>query len=505
MNYDRLSAQDNSFLLLEGDNVRMHVASVLVFDAGPLRTDDGGIDFKAIRQTIEMALPEIHRYRQRLAWIPLENHAVWVDDAHFDLEYHVRHTSLPKPGSAAQLKKLAARIMSQPLDRNRPLWETWVIEGLDGGDSFALLTKIHHCMIDGASGVDLAQVLLSASPDPLPVRDIPTYMPRPTPSALDLAIDEARRRLSLPGEILRGVRSFVDEAEDLRAEVEVRAKALLGTMGVGLSADETPLNGKLGPHRAFDWLDVPLDELKAVRRAWDCSINDVVLTIVTGAVRGYLIRRGVDPTSLEFKVSAPVSVRSEEEKGKLGNQVSSWILALPIHLEDPRDQLRAIHEETSRLKETRQALGVQMMMQVAEFTPSTLLSLGAQSLSGPIYTIVTNVPGPQIPLYCNGARLKALYPMVPLMENLGLGIALMSYAGSVGFGFNSDPDLVPDADLFVEKIRESLEAVKTAAVRAVPDPDEEAKPARPKQARAARTAQRAEDGSASGTASPAGG
>ncbi len=210
-------------------------------------------------------------------------------------------------------------------------------------------------------------------------------------------------------------------------------------------------------------MEVPLDELKAVRKAWGCTINDVVLTVVTGAVREYLRLRGVDPSSLEFRVSSPVSVRSEEERGQLGNRVSSWVVWLPIGEDEPRKQLEAIHAETKRLKDTRQALGVEMMMQVAEWTPSTLLSLGAQSLSGPVNAIVTNVPGPPIPLYCHGARLRALYPQVPLLQGLGIGIALMSYAGTVCWGFNSDPDLVPDAGVFVDQVRASLESVRRAA------------------------------------------
>lgn len=461
--YDRLSAQDNSFLLMETHDVHMHVASTMVFDSGPLRTEDGGVDVSAILATLQAALPQIVRYRQKLQWIPFENHAVWVDDPNFDLEDHIRHTSLPKPGTPAQLKQLAARVMSQPLDRNRPLWETWVVEGLDGGDSFALITKVHHCMIDGASGVDLAQVLLSPSSEPLKVEALPLPAARPAPTPAELTRDEAWRRLSMPLQILRGARSFIDEAEDLKQELTIRGNALINMFSTGISADETPLNGKVGPHRAFDWLELSLDDLKEIRRVWGCSLNDVVLTIVTGAVRNYLIRRGVDPSRIEFKVSTPVSVRTEEQKGQLGNQVSSWIIPIPIELEDPKAQLDAIHEETSRLKETRQALAVEMIMKVAEVTPSTLLSLGAQSLSGPINTIVTNVPGPQFPLYCNGAKLKGIYPQVPLLENLGLGIALMSYDGKACWGFNTDPSLVPDGDLFVEKVKESVNAVRVAA------------------------------------------
>jgi WS/DGAT/MGAT family acyltransferase len=463
--YDRLSPQDNSFLLWETPYVQMHVSSTLVLEAGPLRTADGGIDFAAIRRGTEAFLHRVPRYRQKLFQIPLAQHAVWVDDARFDLDYHLRHTALPKPGNAEQLKRLSSRVMAQPLDRKRPLWETWIVEGLDGGERFAMITKIHHCMIDGASGVDLFQIMMSASPEAPPLGEPPPFIPRPVPSRRELLRDEVRRTLSIPARALQSLRELRDEAEDFRSELEARARAVVNTVGLASGAEETPLNGSVGPHRRFDWLAMPLGEVKAVRRALDCTVNDVVLTVVTGAVRAYFQHRGVDPASTRFRVSSPVSVRSEDQKGKLGNNVSSWILELPIHESDPRRQLGLIHEETVRLKETRQALGVQTINKIAEFTPSVLLSLGARANEGQINTLVTNVPGPQIPLYFRGARVLAMYPQVPLMEGLGLGIALASYDGTLHWGFNSDPDIVPDADVFVSKVREAYDAVaRTAGV-----------------------------------------
>ena len=297
---------------------------------GRFATEVGGIDVEAIKNNLRSSLHHIPRYRQRLQWIPFASHAVWVDDNHFDLGFHVRHTALPRPGSPEQLKRLSARIMAQPLDRKRPLWETWVVEGVDGGDSFALITKIHHCMIDGSSGVDLAYILLSPSPMIPEPEEPPIFVPRSAPSRSQLWRDEVARRIALPLEIARGLKSFVEEADDLVEDVSIRARALLGTLGKGLVTDRTPLNGKVGPHRTFDWLDLPLDDLKAIRKAWGCTINDVVLTLVTGAVREYLIQRGADPGSTGFRVSAPVSVRSDKERGQMGNRVSSWIVSLPL-------------------------------------------------------------------------------------------------------------------------------------------------------------------------------
>jgi WS/DGAT/MGAT family acyltransferase len=405
----------------------------------------------------------VPRYRQRLHEIPVFNHSVWVDDPHFDLNYHVRHTALPKPGTLQQMKDLVARVMAQPLDRKRPLWETWIIEGLENGNQFGMITKIHHCMIDGSSGVDLANIQFSPSPEPPELQEPEPFHPRPAPRRLELFLDESKRQLGVPSEIVRDFRSFFEDTEDLRDEIETRFNAVTRLFGMGMTADETPLNGRVGPHRRFDWVSCRLEDLKSMRKGLGCSINDIVLTIVTGAVREFLLAKGVDVETTEFKVSTPVSVRTAEEKGALGNKVSSWIIPLPIDEADPKRQLEVIHELTEDLKETNQAIGVQMMNQIQEWTPSTLLSLGAQAMSGPINTIVTNVPGPQIPLYFHGARLHAIYPAVPLMEGMGIGIALTSYAGTMGIGFNSDPDMVPDLPLFIARFKESLEKVAKAA------------------------------------------
>jgi diacylglycerol O-acyltransferase len=461
--YDRLSSQDNTFLLWEQGNVRMHVASTNIFDIGPLRAANGGIDIDLVKRATESFLHRVPRYRQRLHSIPVFNHAVWVDDPHFDLDYHVRHTALPRPGSLQQLKSLVARVMAQPLDRKRPLWETWIVEGLEGGEQFGMITKIHHCMIDGASGVDLANIQFSTSSVPAELAPPEPFRPRPAPRRLELFLNESKRQAGIPGEIVRDFRRFVQRTDDLREDVNTRINALTRLFGMGLKADDTPLNGRVGPHRTFEWVSCRLDDLKSMRKGLGCSINDIVLTVVTGAVREYLLAKGVDVNVVEFKVSTPVSIRKEKDHGELGNNVSSWIIALPISEADPKRQLETIHETTEYLKETNQAIGVQMMTQIQEWTPSTLLSLGAQSMSGPINTIVTNVPGPQVPLYFHGARLRAIYPAVPLMEGMGLGIALTSYAGTMGIGFNCDPDIVPDLDRFVLQFKEALEKVAAAA------------------------------------------
>ena len=453
--YDRLSAQDNTFLIAETPNTHMHVAGVQIFSASGLRTEDGGIDFDSIRKATGALLHKIPRYRQKLRWPPLISHPVWIDDPDFNIDYHMRHTSLPRPGSEEQLKRMAARIMAQQLDRSRPLWETWVVEGLEG-DRFAIIAKIHHCMIDGASGVDISQILLSLTPEH-EIAAAPAYLPADAPSDMELLRGELEFRASLPLKAIRSYREFASETTDMRAELGKRARVLGELLGWAVSpSSDSPVNGPLGPHRRFDWLNLALDDVKALRRAADCSVNDVVLTVVTGALHEYMIRRQVDPSQLDFRISAPVSVRREEDRGKLGNRVSSWVLRLPLEKTDPLERLAAIHEVTQQLKKSGQALGVDMMMQVAEWTPPVLLSLGAQAASGPINSIVTNVPGPQFPLYLLGAELLEMYPVVPLMEGMGLGFAVFSYNGRVLFGFNADYSLVPDLPEISKLVRRAF-------------------------------------------------
>lgn len=460
--YERLSAQDNSFLVAENPKTHMHVTAMLIFDAGPLAKPGGGIDIEAVKRGTEAVMHMIPRYRQRLKWIPLEGRPVWIDDRNFNLDYHIRHTALPRPGGPEELKRLCARIMAQQLDRSRPLWEYWVVEGLQGG-RFALITKIHHCMIDGGAGVDLATILMSMTPEHEPSEPV-AYIPRPAPSSMELLRDSLVERALLPLEMVRGLRHVGRNAASLSKEFWVRAQALSELVGWAVvPASETPLNGHLGPHRRFDWLMMPLAEVKAVRRAFGCSVNDVILATVAGAVRDFLGRRRVRPDDIDFRVSAPVSMRREGDRGQMGNRVSSWIIRLPIGEGDPVRRVEEIRGVTEELKRSKQALGVETIMQIAEWTPPVLLSLGARATAGPINMIVTNVPGPQFPLYLLGAKLVESYPVVPLIGQTGIGIALFSYDGKLCWGFNGDYELLPDMRYFVGAIERSFAALREAA------------------------------------------
>ncbi|MFT4570635.1 MAG: diacylglycerol O-acyltransferase [Hyphomicrobiaceae bacterium] len=463
--YDRLSFQDNTFLAFETSSAHLHVSGIATFKSGGLRNADGGIDIDRVRDYVASRLHLIPRYRQIIRYIPFEQHPVWVDDRHFNLEYHVRHTCLPKPGDESQLKGMAARIMAQKLDRSKPLWEMWVVEGLDGGDRFSLITKVHHCMIDGMSGVELMRVLLSPDPDE-PLSPVVAWQPRRQPSDLDLVRDAALRWVGGPMWLARNAGEVVRAALDDESELRTRLRAVGEAVGSGAGGvADTPLSGQIGPHRRFEWTTMSVAEMRRIKKQLGGSLNDLVLTIVSGALVRYFARHQVTLDGQDFVVAAPVSVRSEEEHGSLGNRVSTWLIPLPLEEPDPLLRIRQIGTVTADLKRKHSALGAETIMSLGEWTPSTFLSLGARVIPRmlPMNMIVTNVPGPQLPLYMLGARLCENYGQVPLMEGTGLGIALFSYDGLLCWGFNADWDRVPDLSDFVNDIKDAFEELVALA------------------------------------------
>ena len=473
--YDRLSPLDASFLALESDTTHMHVAGVAVFDAAPMRTDDGGIDIDRIRQSVASRLELIPRYRQRLAWVPLERHPVWVDDEHFNLAYHVRHTSLPRPGTSKQLNALVARLVSRQLDRAKPLWEFTVVEGLER-DRFAVVSKIHHCMVDGVAGVDLMAVMLNFGPTS-DVEDAKPYQPRPAPSGSELVVREAARRAGSVFATARHAKRIVGDVQAAAFSTMRRLRAVGYSLGSGwlTPAPETPLNGTVGPNRRYAVLDTELSAVKEIKNALGGSVNDVVLAIVAGAVRRFLQdQRSFDVDDLSFRAMAPVSVRAPDQRGSMGNHVAMWLVRLPVDEPDPARRLELVTAETLRLKKTDQALGASTLVQVSAGAPATLLSLASRLAAGarPFNMTVTNVPGPQFPLFLLESRMVASYPLVPLWESHGVGVALFSYDGSIGWGFNGDWDVMPDLDLFVDAVEaatlELLEAARGASTPAPP-------------------------------------
>ncbi len=456
--YERLAHLDTSFLALESRTTHMHVAALMIFEAGPMRNEDGGIDSERISRLVASRLHLIPRYRQRLAYVPVERAPVWVDDEHFNVDFHVRHTSLPRPGGHDELVALMGRLASQQLDRSKPLWEMWVVEGLSD-DRFAIIAKTHHSMIDGIAGVDLMQVLLNPGPV-AGVEDPPVFRPRPAPHGTELVIRETARRMGSAAATMRSVRRLTSDAQAVAmgGVRKVRAVGYSLSSGWLTKASDTPVNGKVGPNRRFATLEIPLDDVKAVKNALGGSVNDVVLATVAGAVRRHVEAHDQPVDDIDFRVMAPVSVRSQDQRGTLGNQVAMWLATLPVSEPDPLQRLAAVREETERLKRTDQALGASTLVRLSAGAPMTLVSLASRLAAGarPFNMTVTNVPGPQFPLYMLESKMLATYPLVPLWEGHGAGIALFSYAGTLYWGLNADWDVVPDLDDLAAEILASF-------------------------------------------------
>ena len=457
---ERLSALDQMFLLSEQHNTHMHVAVTAILDAGPLRNPAGGIDIDRIRAHIGARLRWIPRYRQKLSRSPLGS-PIWVDDDRFNLAYHVRHTSLPRPGDERALQALAGRIKSQQLDREKPLWEMWLVEGMADG-RVALVTKAHHCMIDGISGADLLAVLLSPESSVAAEAQSP-FTPRPHPGAVALIAQELGHRIA--GTFEAG-RWAISEPRAAARALGERASALANMLPAAFwRAADTPFNRPIGPHRRFDWLPMDLAEVKAVKHALGGTVNDVVLAVVSGALRRFLVRRRVNVDGLELRAMVPVSVRAEHERGGLGNRVAGWLTPLPVGEGDARRRLACVREQTKHLKDSKQAMATETLTGVTDWTSSTVLSVAIQLALRvrPFNLVVTNVPGPQVPLYLLGARMQEVYPQVPLFTNQGLGIALFSYDGTLFWGFNADWDLVPDLADLVDDVRASFAELHRAS------------------------------------------
>ena len=460
--YDRLSALDATFLEIESPSVHMHVGSVHLFEGGFLRTPDGGLDIERIRTMAEPALRRSARFRQRVERIPLFGHPVWIDDERFKLEYHLRHTALPEPGDARQLKRLAGRIFSQKLDPNRPLWEMWFVEGLED-DRFAVIMKAHHCMIDGVSGADLLAGFMQGGAAQPEEATSPRWMQRPPPGGARLVADELARRASLP---LKAVRAGLAAARNpLRALEGARegVGAVAEALGAGLgSASPTPLNDDIGPYRRFDWTRFDLPAVKEVKNRLGGTVNDVVVAVVSGAVRRFLQRRAVDVDGLDFRAMLPVNVRSEDQHGKLGNRVAFLMARLPVDEKDPARRFARVVETTRGLKESSTVEGGEILEELADWTATGLFTgvtrLAARTRS--FNMVVTNVPGPQFPVSILGAKMLEIYPLVPLYSNQALGIALFSYDGSLFWGFNADWDAVPDLHDLVEMVHDEFETLR---------------------------------------------
>ena len=482
--YERLSALDAAFLEVEDENAMMHVGAVAVFDPGPLSRPDGGFDIERFRRFVESVLQP--RYRQRVERIPLTGDPIWVDDARFNLHYHVRHLSLPRPGDERLLKRLAGHVMSLPLDHRRPLWELWVVEGLPK-NRFAILTKAHHCMVDGVGSADLMTASMQLAPDAT-VREPRPWIPRPAPGGLELAFGELARRVGQGGAALGALRDAASHPLRTASALRAVASGLGEAFGASLHrTSPTPLNGSIGPHRRFDWLRYDLADVKAVKNRLGGTVNDVVLANVAGALRHFLTRRGEDVGRLDFRAMVPVNVRRKEEAGQFGNRVSMLAASLPLDEPDPRGRLARVVETTGALKASHFSEGIETIEEISEWGLTRLFTQLSRltALSRPFNIVVTNVPGPQVEAYLLGCPLRAVYPLVPLYKNQALGIALFSYDGGLFWGLNADWDALPDLHEMAEALREDFESLQKAAA----DEGGAAPEARP--ARRARRAKRA--------------
>jgi diacylglycerol O-acyltransferase / wax synthase len=455
VNPDRLSGLDSSFLHMERAGAHMHVASMSIFE-GPA---PGHTEF---RDHLASRLHLVPRFRQKLRFVPFaQGRPVWVDDPHLNLDYHVRQTALPAPGSDEQLRNLAARIFSQQLDRSKPLWEMWLVEGLHDG-RFAVIGKSHHALVDGISGVDITTVLFDLDPEPAASPGAaPKWLSRPEPTDLELLRNAVRERLTSPREIVRGCRAALRGPRQVLSGVGAATKLI----GAGMAAPSTPFNVEIGPHRRFAIAQAELAALKRVKDRHGGTVNDVILSIVAGALGNYLRARGHDTQGLEMKVMVPVSIRSEEERGALGNRVAAMMAPLPVWCEDPVERLRLVTAAMGDLKGSGQAIGAEILTRITDFAPSTILAQAARLQPAQRFfnLVVTNVPGPQLPLYVLGRKMESIFPMVPLARRQALCVGIMSYNGQVNFGLVGDYDAMADLDSFALDLEGTTrEAIATA-------------------------------------------
>ncbi len=455
---ERLSPLDVSFLYLEQPTTHMHVGGVAIFQP----PQDGAVDYDRVVEIIEERIALFPRYRQKVRWVPAHlGNPVWVDDADFDVTFHVRRSGLPRPGSEAQLRELVGRLMSRPLDRNRPLWEIYLVEGLEHG-RVALITKTHHAMVDGRSAMDVGALILDVSREPRSV-DVPPWQAAREPHRIELVAGALTDYVRRPLAAADTLRTGIVDARALADRAVGAAGGLLSAARVGLrSAPSSPLNTSIGAQRRFGTCATELDDHKRVRKAHGGTVNDVVLAVVCGALRSWLLTRGeqVGPRDA-LRAMVPVSVRPAGASGDGGNRVSSYFVDLPVGEPNPVVRLQQISYAMRGLKDTHQSMGADAIVAISGFAPPTLHALGARlssTLSRRLFNlVVTNVPGPQVPLYAAGAEMVSVYPVVPLAKGQAVCIGLTSYNGGVFYGLNADRDAMPDVDVLAQLIGESLE------------------------------------------------
>src|SRR5256714_4675677 len=470
---DQLSSVDMSFLTNESASSHMHVGGILIFEGPPPAYDD-------LLDHIEGRLHLVPRFRQKLAHPPVQTgRPFWVDDPNFNLSYHVRHSALPAPGSEEQLRNTAARIFSQQLDRTKPLWELGLDQGLTR-KRFALIPKTHHALVDGVSGVDIATVLFDATPVPEPAEPDHDWVPDREPSSATLAAKGVEGLLATPVRLVRRLEQVVQHPQATLRQV---AEAVEGVGEIGWAfanpAPKVPLNSDIGSHRRFTWVRSDLGQMKRIKDQLGGTVNDVVLAVVAGAVRDWLHARGLRTEGLELRAQVPVSIRAQDERGQLGNRLAVMRAPLPVYIADPVRRLQTVTRAMQGLKQSKQALGAEVISRFNDFAPPTLLAQAARiNFSTRLFNLtVTNVPGPQVPLYVLGRELEDIFPVGFLPPHQALFVAIMSYNGGINFGLLADYDSMDDVELIAQGIERSIAELAAAAESAHEQREPEPAPA----------------------------
>jgi len=457
---DRLSAVDAGFLAQETPDAHMQIGAVMVFEGPPPSYEDFAGHLRG-------RLHLVPRFRQKVAFPPLETGLpLWVDDPDFNLDYHLRYTALPAPGTEAQLRALVARIYSQALDRARPLWEFWLVQGLEGG-RFALVSKNHHAIVDGVAGMDLATVVFDVGRVPVAIpHEDRAWVPEPEPGPAALAARGLTGILRAPFALARRALDAAAHPSQALDAVRDGVEGLAEVAWTALSpAPSTPLNVPIGPHRRTLWVRNDLADFKLVKNAFGATVNDVVLAVVTGALRSWLRAREVATQGLELRALVPVSIRARDEAGVMGNRLAAVRGALPVYVEDPVARLEEVKNGMDGLKESKQALGAEVLTSLQNVAPPAVLAQASRiNFTTRLFNLlVTNIPGPQIPLYVLGRKLQDLFPVAFLPKDHALSVAAMSYEGGLDFGLLADYDAMPDLDDLEGYLKDSLSELVAAA------------------------------------------
>jgi WS/DGAT/MGAT family acyltransferase len=461
---ERMSTLDAEFLHLEDGIGHMHIGTVCVFADPPP-------SYHEIAAMVATKLHLIPRYRQRVKSVPFElGRPVWIDDPHFSLDYHLRHTALPAPGDDAAFCRLMGRIMSQPLDRDRPLWETWLVEGLEGGH-WALVFKIHHCMVDGIAGIELLRVILDLEVDTGLGAPEP-WDPRPEPHGAALVLDAwGGLAADIVGTVREAPRVVTHPVRAIRSVVET-ARGLARFVGDLGATPPLSIEGSIGPHRTWAQSSASLGDVQAIRTAFGGTINDVVLTAVSGGYRELLLSRGEDADRARVRSMVPVSTRHDDGRGQPDNRVSILLYDLPVQIADPVERLHVVHQQMSELKASHMAEAGEVVVTVGNLAPPMIVGPVSRMVVRAIHrlpqrsinTVTTNVPGPQFPLYCLGHEMLENRPFVPISHGVRVSTAILSYNGRLFFGITGDYETAPDVQVLALAASTGIDQLAARAV-----------------------------------------